>query len=360
MFLAIIVFIIIFSILVLTHEWGHYYTAKRMGIKVDEFGMGLPPRIWGFKKNGTIFSFNWIPFGGFVKIYGENEEIKGDKSAFSNKTVWQRMLVISAGVLTNLFVGFLVLMIGFWFAMPPLVTPPEYYASNPDDIVSKIVVLKVEENSPAEVAGVLLGDYIIGANEVAFNSANDLPNFLIDKQNQSVILNIERGKDTINLAIIPMIIDENVVIGVWTDREVEAVSYIWWKVPWFALVETFKLISVIVIAIGGFLYQLFSTASVSTDFAGPVGIANIVVDLLSLGWIRILQFMAFISINLGLINLVPFPALDGGRLLFIILEILRGGKKVSAKIEAATHTMGFLLLMVLILVITYRDIIKLF
>lgn len=361
MFIAIIVFIIIFSILVLTHEWGHYYTAKKMGIKVEEFGMGLPPRIWGFKKNNTLFSINWIPFGGFVKIYGESGEVKkGDKSAFSNKTAWQRMLVISAGVLTNLFVGFLVLMIGFWFSMPPLVTPPENYASSPENVVSKIVVLRVEENSPAKIAGILPGDYILGSDKVVFNSADDLPNFLLGKQNQSVILNIERNKEIINLNITPTFIEDNVVIGAWIDREVEAVSYIWWKVPWFALAETFKLISVIVIAIGGFLYQLFSTGSVSTDFAGPVGIANIVVDLLSLGWIRILQFMAFISINLGLINLVPFPALDGGRLVFIILEILRGGKKASAQVEATVHTIGFLLLMVLIFVVTYRDIVKLF
>lgn len=360
MFIAIILFIIIFSILVLTHEFGHFYTARKMGIKVEEFGMGLPPRIWGFKKHGTIFSINWIPFGGFVKIYGENEEVKGDKSAFSSKTVWQRMLVISAGVLTNLFVGYLVLMIGFWLTMPPLVTPPEYYADNPDDIVSKIIVLKVEENSPAQIAGVLPGDYILGVNEIVFNSADDLPNFLLDKQNQSVVLNIERNKETINVAITPVIINEVVAIGTWIDREIENVSYVWWKVPWFALIETFRIMLVIVVAIGGFFYQLFSTASVSTDFAGPVGIANIVVDLLSLGWLRILQFMAFISINLGLINLVPFPALDGGRLLFIILEILRGGKKVSVQIEAAVHTVGFLLLMALILVVTYRDIIKLF
>ncbi len=360
MFLAIVLFIIIFSILVFTHEWGHFYTAKKMGIKVEEFGMGLPPRIWGFKRKGTLFSINWIPFGGFVKIFGENEEIKGNKAAFSSKTVWQRMLVISAGVLTNLFVGFLVLMVGFWMTMPPLVTPPEKYVDNPENIVSKVAVLKVAEDSPAQLAGILPGDYILGANTVVFNSTNDLQNFLLDKQNKSIVFNVERNKEIINLTITPILIDGNIAVGAWIDREIETVSYVWWKVPWFALVETFSLISVIVMAIGGFLYQLFSTASVSTDFAGPVGIANIVVDLLNLGWLRILQFMAFISINIGLINIIPFPALDGGRLLFIILEVFRGGKKVSTKIEAATHTIGFLLLMVLIVVITYRDIVKLF
>jgi len=360
MFLAIVLFIAIFGFLVLAHEFGHFYTAQKMGIKVEEFGMGLPPRMVGFKKGKVLYSLNWIPFGGFVKIYGENEEIKGAKNAFSNKTAGQRSLVISAGVLMNLFVGLVVIMIGFWFSMPPLVTPPEQYVDNPESIQSKVIVLDVEADSPAEKAGILPGDYIIEIGSVALKTTDDLQGSLSSKANTSVDFVIERDGQVISAKVTPVLSDDRVIIGTWVDREVKNVKYTWWKVPWFALMETGRLIAVIFAAIAGFLYQLFTTASVSTDFAGPVGIANIVVDLLNLGWIRILQFMDFISINLGLINLVPFPALDGGRLLFIVIEILRGGKKTSPQIEATAHTIGFLLLMVLIFVVTYRDIVKLF
>jgi len=360
MFLAIILFVVIFGFIVLAHEFGHFYTAIKTGTKVEEFGLGLPPRIWGFRKNKVLYSINWVPFGGFVKIHGENEDIKDDKTAFSNKTAAQRSLMVSAGILMNLLTGWVVIMLGFWLSMPPLVTQPELYADNPELIQSKVIVVDVEEGSPAEQAGIIAGDYILGSKDIEIKNTDDLHALLSGQVGRAINFDIERGGELINIDLIPVLDEGEPVIGTWVDRDVKNVHYTWWKVPWLALVETWRLIAVITSAIAGFIYQLFTTASVSTDFTGPVGIVNIATDLLKLGWLKVLQFVAFISINLGLINLIPFPALDGGRLLFIIVEVLRGGKKVSSQIEAATHTIGFMLLILLILVITYRDIVRLF
>ena len=360
MCVAVIVFILIFPLLVLAHEWGHYYSARRVGIKVEEFGLGLPPRIVGVKRGETIYSINWIPFGGFVR-YVEGDESSNDKRAFINKSVWQRALVVVAGVLMNFFVAFVVLMIGFWASMPPLVTSPEQYVKDPTRIDSKIIVLEIEEASPAAIAQLQLGDYIVGSGDIRFNSINDFKIFLEDKASQAVPFIVERSGEEIALSITPRLNDEgNVAVGVWIDRAIEKVDYIWWKVPWLALQETVLLTGVIAVAIADFVFRLFTTASIPLELAGPVGIAKITADLLQIGWLKILQFMVFLSLNLAIINLVPFPALDGGRLLFIIVEALRGGRKVPQRIEGAIHSVGFMLLLLLLVVVTFRDIIKLF
>lgn len=359
MFVAVVVFILIFSLLVLAHEWGHYYSAKRVGIKVEEFGLGLPPRMAGIKRGETIYSINWIPFGGFVK-YTEGDESSTNKRAFINKSIWQRALVVVAGVLMNFFVAFVVLMIGFWASMPPLVTAPEQYVEDPTKINSKVIVLEIEEASPAEMAQLQLGDYIIGSGDVRFNSVDDFKVFLENKANQAVSFTVERSGEEVVLSITPKLNDEgNVVVGVWIDRAIEKVNYIWWKVPWLALQETVRLTGIIAVAIANFVFRLFTTASIPAELAGPVGIAKITADLLHLGWLKILQFMVFLSLNLAIINLVPFPALDGGRLLFIIIEALRGGRKLPQRIEGAIHSVGFMLLLLLLLVVTFRDIFKL-
>lgn len=359
---AIVLFILIFSLVILAHELGHFYFAKRAGMRVEEFGIGLPPRIVGIKKGETIYSINWIPLGGFVRVYGENEEARGDKRSFASKGPGQRIMFIVGGVLMNFVLAAVVLMIGFWFSMPPLVTPAEYYVSDPSAVKSRVVVLNVTDDSPAELAGILRGDRILASGDVSFSVANDLKEFLADKANIPVNLTIDRSGQEINLMVTPTLVaeEEGAIIGTWIDQSVERVDYVWWKVPWLALQETVRLIGVIVVVIASFIYRLFATASLPPDLAGPVGIAKITADVMHLGWLRVLQFIVFLSINLGVINLVPFPALDGGRLAFVLVEIIRGGKKVSSRIEGVIHALGFALLILLILVVTYRDMFRFF
>lgn len=355
---AIILFVVIFSLLVLVHETGHFLAARRAGIKVDEFGIGFPPRLTVFKRKGTIYSINWIPFGGFVKLHGEGSDNKGDKGAFENKKPLSRIWVIVAGVLMNFLVGAILLMIGFWFKMPPIVTPVEKLLGTTKQIESRVVVMKIVENSPAVLAQLSIGDFILGSGDTKFNIPDDLKKFLVGKAGREIDFVINRDGREMTLTIIPANSTEGVIIGAWIDRSIEKVVYVWWKVPWLAIRETLMLLWVIIQAIAGLIYQLFTTATIPADLSGPVGIAKITVDIVRLGWARILQFVIFLSLNLGVINLVPFPGLDGGRLMFVLLEMIRGGKKLSNEVENAVHTVGFMLIVLLVLVVTYKDVLK--
>lgn len=356
---AIILFVVIFSLLVLVHEAGHFFAARKVGIKVDEFGIGFPPRIKGFKKHGTVYSFNWIPFGGFVKLHGENGDDSEDKKSFSSKKPLDRIWVIIAGVLMNFAIGVILIMIGFWFKMPPLVTPVEQLVGEDNQIESRVAVMKIIENTPAAVAGLTVGDFILGSGDTQFSTPEDLKQFLTNKAGQKIDFLIDRSGKEMVVNMTPVSSSEGVIIGAWIDKSVEKVSYVWWKVPWFALKEAAMLLWVILNAILGLLYKLFSTATIPTDLSGPVGIAKITFDLIKLGWMRILQFVIFLSFNLGIINLVPFPGLDGGRLAFVLIEMARGGKKLSNNVENTVHTIGFMLIVLLVLVVTYKDVLKL-
>ncbi|MBU1083195.1 site-2 protease family protein [Patescibacteria group bacterium] len=355
---AIVVFVVIFSLLVLAHEAGHFWAARRVGIKIDEFGIGFPPRIKSFKRRGVVYSFNWIPFGGFVKLHGESGEDIPDKMAFSSKTPLERIWVIISGVLMNFLVGMVLLMIGFWLRMPPLVTPVEQLVGATNQVESKVVVMKIVENSPAASANLVAGDFILGSGEVIFSTPNDFKDFLTDKAGKQTSFLIGREGEELVVDITPASSTEGVIIGAWIDRSIEKVSYVWWKVPWLAVKEIGMLLLVISQAITGLIYQLFTTATIPADLSGPVGIARITVDLMRLGWMRILQFIIFLSLNLGIINLVPFPGLDGGRLAFVLVEMARGGRKLSTSTENAVNTVGFLLIVLLVLVVTYKDVLK--
>ncbi|MBU1092121.1 M50 family metallopeptidase [Patescibacteria group bacterium] len=360
MFIAVVVFILVFSIVVFAHELGHLYFAKKMGVLVEEFGFGLPPRIWGKKRNGTIYSINLIPFGGFVKLYGEGDGFDKDPQAFINKKPWQKFLIVTGGVMMNFLLGWVVLMIGFWMAMPPLVTLPEQYGVAVRGVDAKVVVAEVLADSPAERAGILPGDYIISVDQVIVSLPSQIKDLLQADSSHSANLVIERDGQQQELAVKPIGKTGEIEMGVLIDREISRVHYAWWAVPWIALRETGRILLVVLVSILGLLKQIFTTATLPADLSGPVGIARVTADVVKLGLLRVLQFIVFLSINLGIINLVPFPALDGGRAVFALVEWLRGGKKVSSRIENAVNTVGFVALLWLLFVVTYKDILKLF
>jgi len=357
MFLSIIVFILIFSLVVLVHEWGHFYLAKRAGVRVEEFGVGMPPRIWSVKKGSTTYSINWIPFGGFVRIYGEGADERSGKQALVNQSPGTRLLIFGGGILMNILLGWVMLMIGFWFSMPPMVTPVERYAPD-SQVQAKVVVLQVTDKSPAQEAQLQSGDYILSVNDTPATTPAAFKQLIAAQANKKVKLQVERDGTQLTLTVVPTLTKDGPVIGAWIDRSVQKVHYVWWQVPWLALQELWQIIWLIIMAVAGLIYRLFTTASLPSELAGPVGIAHITADMMKLGWMRMWQFVIFLSLNLGILNLVPFPGLDGGRLLFVWLEIVRGGKKISQQIESVVHTIGFALLIILILAVTYKDILN--
>lgn len=340
------------------HELGHFWAARRAGVKVEEFGIGLPPRIWGVKKGKTTYSINWIPFGGFVRVKGEGGENLEDKDSLKSKSYPVQILFTVGGVLMNFVTAYVVLVVGFWLGMPPMATDVSAYVRDSARITSQVLVLHVDRESPAEAAGIVPGDLILEVDGAVLATVEDLQTALAGKRRANLL--VQRDGETLPMSVGTIFEENRQVIGVLADELVERVHYVWWQVPFIALQELWNLIRAIAVAIIGLIGSLITTASVPESIAGPVGIAKITAQVVRLGFLSVLQFIIFLSVNLGLINIVPFPALDGGRLVFLIVEVIRGGKRIKPMVENAIHSIGFLLLLAFIFVVTYRDILKFF
>ena len=244
MFYTIIIFIIVLSVLVLAHEWGHFYVARKRGVRVEEFGIGFPPRLWGIKKGETIYSINWIPLGGFVRLKGEGGEDKNDIDSFAHKKVWERSLIISAGVIMNIMLAVFLLGIGYMFGIPQAIDEnlPSYArVSEPS-----VSVVEVLENYPAKEAGVKLGDQILSINGEEVLNTESLQNFLSDKKDQPLMFKIGRGEEILEKEVIPVGLDNGSTgIGVGIINSAK-VSYPWYAALWQGLITTLLLTKAII------------------------------------------------------------------------------------------------------------------
>ncbi len=373
--LVVIVFVVILSVLVFVHELGHFVTARRNGIKADEFGFGFPPRIAGFYKNektgkyqfvpgnkeikskNTIYSLNWIPLGGFVKIKGENGEEKKDKDSFAGKSAWIRIKVLGAGVAMNFVLAWFLISLVFMLGAPQAGNSNK--KNNP---LSKVQISEVVSNTPAQAVGLKVGDEIskkqknLAGKEVVLSDVTSIQKYIKDNAGKKINLSIKRGQKDFIVKVTPR---TNVPAGQGSLgvalTEVTIVKYVWYQAFWEGLKTTWNLTIAIFIAFGGIISSLFSGHGVGANVAGPVGIAILTKQVTSLGLVYILQFAALLSINLGIINILPFPALDGGRILFVLIEKIKGSP-VSQKVEQNFHSVGFILLILLMVVVTFRDI----
>lgn len=338
------------------HELGHFVIAKRAGMRVDEFGLGFPPRIFGIKKGETTYTLNLIPLGGFVKIHGEDGSGRDDPRSFSSKSAGKRALVLAAGVLMNLAFAAVLLSIGFGLGLPTTVN--ETTVGTIRDV--QVRVAAIAPDSPAAGSDLGVGDAIVGVtvNDERITITN--PDVLISAidvhRGEEIILNIQRGRNSYDIPVVPrMEIPENEgAIGI-ALLETGFVSYPWYEAIWRGIVETGRLAVLFVTLFVGLLVELVSTGTVQADLAGPVGIAAITGQATELGFIFVLQLAVILSINLAILNAVPFPALDGGRLLFLVIEKLRG-HPISQKVENIIHTAGFAFLIGLMILVTIRDI----
>ena len=533
-----IVFILIFSFLILIHELGHFMMAKRAGIKVEEFGFGLPPRFWGKKKGETIYSLNWIPFGGFVRLFGEDSsdpKVMRSKRSYAGKPMRARVKVVIAGVVMNFLVAWILMSVGFSVGMQPMLGPDDVLgAINDGSIVleSGLKIKTVSEGSVAQMGGLkaddtiyaidgvpvneyLLadmqkdpvgeytifsdgvvknisfgedlfgggsekmlgvsfydhasfprvkvyelanysdaykyglrsGDVLISVNgeqiynvkqfeeltrgvavlELEVNRDGVLENFIVERkdvkqvvasevlpnspaysvglQPEDVIVSVD-GKNVLNREEFMQLVadhvggkislgiarhgqkfvyeikpDEDSKIGVMLSElisygsdqgmslydvnllesvvEVKDEKYPVHVAVYKAFGETYKLSKLTVSMFGNFLSSLFSTGGVPDSVSGPVGIAQMTHVFVQEGFIPLLRFVALLSLSLGVINILPFPALDGGRLLFIIIEFIMG-KPVPQKWESKIHVFGYLVILLMILAVTYSDISRLF
>ncbi len=521
--LTILAFLVIFSILILVHEWGHFVVARRNGIKVEEFGFGLPPRLWGKKRGEVLYSINWIPFGGFVRMLGEDpRDKKAAKSprSFMRKTKWQRTKVVCAGVFMNFLLAWVLLTLGFILGMQPLMVTGEdflqFIQEDRIELAPGVYVDNVEELSLAEEAGFVKGDRVeslngepiydlaqfygvMGSGEsfsingtefdlsaegtvagLSFNVfemprvlvgeveseffqpgdviwsvngvqvfyADELYELLATSDSGETVFVVSRSNElqTITMtlpdehrAVISHVYhgtpayEANVQEGdillkvngeeVWTPQqavqiaseseeeiltysinrddmnyefemerneqgyvgvllglryvpsnqsftfydgievssvlEIEDVQYPIYEAPVEAFVEMKRISVYTAVMVGQLFGDIFTTASVPEGVAGPVGIAQMTGLYVQEGFVSLIRFLALLSLSLGVINIFPFPALDGGRMAFIIVEAVRG-KPVDAKVEGMIHALGFVFLLFVIFMVTFQDIARLF
>ncbi len=364
--MSIIIFVIILGVLILVHEFGHFIVAIKSGIKVSEFGIGFPPKIAKlFRWKETDFTINAIPFGGFVKIFGENpdeESISGADSSrsFVNKPRWIQALVLVAGVSFNVIFAWILISAGFMSGLP---TPVDYQGpgvvENP-----RVIITTVGVDSPAHLAGLKAGDSI---KSVSFNgtsvsqlSPESVSDFIKNHGDEKIDIVYTRGEDEFNTSVTPVsgIVEDKKAIGISMDL-IGILRLPVHQALWEGAKTTASLLWSVT---SGLAVFLFNTVTFKGDFSqvtGPVGIVGMVGDVSHLGFIYLLSFTAFISLNLAVINLIPFPALDGGRLLFVLIEAIRR-KPISPKVANTFNGVGFALLVLLMIVVTVHDVVKLF
>jgi len=385
---TIILFLLILGLLVVVHEWGHFITARKSGMKVHEFGFGYPPRAFGFYRDpvtkkiiwiwgkgksslkktvsgdeqqdefpATLWSFNWLPLGGFVRIKGENGEEAGDNDSFQYHKAWKRIMVLVAGVTMNFILAVAILGFGFMIGLP---TDLSQGVDANAIIVEEagVLVQQVNADSPADSAGVQFGDVIKHIGDMDIKTVADVHTILENKVGETLTLRVQRGNELVDMTIIPEAVEgqSRAILGV-AIAEAGVVRYPWYIALYKGLfAATFGLINIFV-AFYFLIKNLILGHGLLFDIAGPVGIATVVGQSAKLGFNYVLNITAMLSLSLTAINILPIPALDGGRVLFIIIEkIIR--KPVPMKYEQIAHTIGFVLLMLLVVVVTWRDVVR--
>lgn len=356
--ITILVFIGVLGVLVLAHELGHFISAKKSGVKVEEFGFGLPPRIWGKKgKDGIIYSLNWIPIGGFVKLKGEDSSSDNDADSFANQSGRKRAIILSAGVIMNVILAYVLFSVGYMFGLPTAVDENNLQDSKISNV--KVQIAGVVKDSPAMASGIKVGDTVLAINGQPLPTVSAMQNFIKDHQNETLSLTIERNGQELALAAMPQPISgfsEGRVLGI-NLQQTATMRYGFWSSWYQGLLATWNVLVMIVLAFYNLFKNLIIGLGLTVDLSGPVGVAVMTGQVVSLGWTYVLQFIALLSLNLAVINFLPFPGLDGGRFLFLIIEKIRR-KRNNQKIESIIHGIGFSLLLLLFAVVTYRDVVR--
>ncbi len=349
---TLLIFLAVLSLLVFIHEFGHFLTARLMGIKVEEFGFGFPPRLWGWRRGQTIYSLNWIPVGGFVRLKGETGEASGEPDSYLSQSVTRRGLIVISGVLMNFLLAFGLFTIGLMIGLPQTTDQLPAGARVRD---RQAAIGRVLPDSPAEKAGLKAGDLIMTIDDQSLVEIRTIQAYLSAVRKEEVRMNVRRLGEEIRVAVKPEILSEIGKPGIGVGLfEVGIVSFPWYFAPVRGAQLTVSLTSEILRAFGHVFGRLVTSGELAVDVSGPVGIAVLTGRAAALGFAYLLQFAAILSLNLAIINFLPFPALDGGRFLFLILE-KTCRRPVPRRVEMVIHQLGFALLLTLVIIVTYRD-----
>jgi regulator of sigma E protease len=407
---TIIIFILVLSVLIFVHEAGHFWAAIKLGVKVEEFGFGLPPRLFGalrfrgerremkagkktieidegkaaektdqgiaeigtlrkiklwkffygekmpvaeeeLKADDTVYSINWLPLGGFCKIKGENGEGENDSDSFVAKPIWKRIIIISAGVIMNIVLAMVLFSIGYMIGLPQGTEGASKYATVTNQ---QIMISQVMPDTPAAKAGLKAGDVIETIDGQKMVLDVDVQNYVNSRVGLELNYQIKRADKILDLKITPTSINGKGAIGVGIVNT-GLVRFPWYIAIWKGITTAIVLLGAIIAAFYGLLKDLVMGHGVSAEVAGPVGIATMTGQYARMGFVYLLQFVALLSLNLAVVNFLPLPALDGGRIIFLLIEKIKGSP-VKREVEATIHSVGFFALIALILLVTVKDI----
>ncbi len=357
MLLTIVVVLLMISFLVTIHEFGHYITARKFKMKVEEFAIGMGPALFKHvsKKTGILYSIRCLPIGGFCKIKGEDREGNLDEDSFGAKKIWKRAIVLSAGVLMNLLFAIVLIYIGLIVGMPDIINPDKNY-DNAKLRDERFIINSILPGSSAELAGIKAGEDLLSLNGETFSSSKKLNEKLQTLNEIDLIVRnengIERSINDINKSFNKDLNKEIFGISV---TQIAVVSYN----PLQAIPKTFETTAYFTKemfkGLGYMMSSIFSGKGLPDELSGPIGITFITREAILKGFSYVLYIVAQISLNLAIINIIPFPALDGGRILFLAFEKIKG-KPLNEKFEIIANGIGFLLLMILIFVVTFKDV----
>ncbi len=355
--MTIVIFLIILAVLILVHEFGHFLAAKRNGVLVEEFGIGFPPRLFGIKKGETLYSINLLPIGGFVKVYGEEyheadkkkkqfEKLK--KRGFVYKKPWQKALIIIAGILGNFILA--------WILISYLLTQGVPQPTN------KVTVQQVTPGSPAQRAGLEPKDevkrVVADQKTIKVTTPSDLINISTRQAGEKITLVILRNNQEIRVDIVPRKNPpkDQGPLGIAVSA-FEEKQYSWLEAPFVGLAQTVDITRRIVVELGRIVGQIVTLQKPQVDVSGPIGIARFTGQAVRFGTNAVIELTALLSLNLAVINILPFPALDGGRLMFVVYEWI-SRRRVNKNVERYTNLVGIIILLSLAVIISINDIIK--
>lgn len=353
-FLTILFVVFIFGLLIFIHELGHFVAARRSKVEVDEFGLGFPPRLYGRKVGRTIYSINWLPLGGFVKLKGEDT---ADNSAgsFGAASFWSKTKILAAGVSMNLAAAYLILVWLCVSGLPPLIPSQFSFGTPVYNQPKQVMAVQVAEDSPAARAGLQRGDMIVKANGQLIQNEQELVDFTKANAGQAVELETTQAGSTKNLRVqLRDASETGGFLGV-TPLQTYKLQYSMLDAVVTAAGITLQLMWATLAAFGALIVGLFATGQVSEQVAGPVGIVAILTNIMQFGFAYVLSFIASISISLAVINALPLPALDGGRWFMIAAQKV-SGRRLSDRAEGMVHAAGFFALIALMVVVTFFDI----
>jgi regulator of sigma E protease len=336
---SIVVAVVVFGVLILIHEFGHFITAKLSGVKVNEFALGMGPVLLKHKKGETQYSLRLFPIGGFISMEGEDKE-STDERSFNNIAVWKRIIIVCAGAFMNIMLGFIIVCI----------------IMAASQSLSSTTISKFADNSVSNKSGLQVGDKILEINGQKVNIYSDIVFNLVTKRNGTADVTVNRNNTILDLKSVnfPLVSDGNGGKAMTIDfglksQSKNVISVVQQSFYW--TIATVKLVWVTLI-------QLFGGSYTIKDLSGPVGVASAMGTAASHGFMDLLIIVALITINLGVVNLLPLPALDGGRLVFLIIEAIRR-KPVKPEVEGYIHFAGFVCLMLLVVVVTFNDVARL-